>query len=81
MTFSSSSCRSLANWHGGHVIQLWNPYPAESGFQILQLAFLDYQVTVIVEIFHNVVVSFFVVFEDDGFDRRVALDQDTCEES
>jgi hypothetical protein len=49
----------------------------QSLFQVLQLVFFDNQVPVIVEVFDDVVVPFFVVLENDGLDGGVALDEDT----
>lgn len=45
-------------------------------FQILQLALLNDQMPVIVKVFDYVVVSLLVIFEYDGFDRRVTFDED-----
>lgn len=53
-------------------------YLCQPRLQILQLALLDDQMAVIIQIFDDVVVSFFVVFEDDGFHGRIALDEDSC---
>ena len=50
-------------------------YLSKTVLEILQLALLNHEVAVIVKIFHDIVVSFFVVFEDDGFDGWVALDE------
>lgn len=55
-----------------------SPYLAQPVFQILQLALLDDQVAVIVQVLHDIVVLFLVVFEDNCLDRRVTLNQDTC---
>lgn len=43
-------------------------YVVQTSLQILELAFLDDKVVLIVQIFHNVVMSLFVVLEDHGFD-------------
>lgn len=45
--------------------------------QVLQLALLDHQVVLVVQVFYNVVVPLLVVLEDHGFDRGVALDEQT----
>ena len=53
-------------------------YLAQSFFQVLQLALLDDQVTIIVQILHNIIVPFFVIFQNNGFHGRVTFDQDPC---
>lgn len=50
----------------------------QSIFQFLKLALFDYQMAVIVQVFHDIVVVLFVVLEDDGFDGRVAFHENTC---
>ena len=54
------------------------PYLCQPRLQILQLTLLNDQMAVIIQVFDDVVVSFFVVFEDDGFHGRIALDEDSC---
>jgi hypothetical protein len=49
----------------------------ETGLQVLELALLDDQVVLVIQILHNVVVALLVVLEDHGFDRGIALDQET----
>lgn len=55
-----------------------HPYLCQPRLQVLQLALLDDQMTVIVEVFNDIVVSFFVVLENNGFHGRIALDEDSC---
>lgn len=45
--------------------------------QVLKLAFFDDKVVLIIQVFHNVVMAFLVVFQDHGFDRGIALDKKT----
>lgn len=52
-------------------------YMIETGLQVLELALLDDQVVLVIQILHNVVVALLVVLEDHGFDRGIALDQET----
>lgn len=40
----------------------------QTSFQILQLTFLDNEMVLVIQIFHDVVMSLFVVFEDHRFD-------------
>ncbi|RAH46210.1 uncharacterized protein BO95DRAFT_481817 [Aspergillus brunneoviolaceus CBS 621.78] len=51
-----------------------------SDFEILQLTLFDHEVAVVIEVFDDVVVALFVVFQDDGFHGRVAFDEDSCED-
>lgn len=44
------------------------PYLIQANLQILQLALLDHQVLLIIEIFHDVVMALFVVLQDQGLD-------------
>ena len=53
-------------------------YLSKPILQVLELAFLDDKVSVIVQVLDDVVVPFFVVFENDGFDGRVAFDENSC---
>merc|ERR1712187_459650 len=77
MSFSSRSCGDgLARMSISMLSS--SPYLAQPVFQILQLALLDDQVAVIVQVLHDIVVLFLVVFEDNCLDRRVTLNQDTC---
>lgn len=49
----------------------------ETGFQVLELALFNDQVILVIQILHNVVVALLVVLEDHGFDRRIALNEQT----
>lgn len=53
-------------------------YLAQPVFQILQLALLDDQVAVIVQVLHDIIMLLLVVFENNCLDRRVTFNQDTC---
>jgi len=76
MSFSSKSYIPIS-WKPS-VLFCLDSYLAQPELQILQLTLLNDQMTVIVEVFHDVVMSFFVVFKDDRFHGRVAFDQNTC---
>lgn len=51
------------------------PYLSQSFFEILQLTFFDDEMTIIIQVFHDVVVPLFVVLQDDGLDGGVAFDE------
>lgn len=52
-------------------------YVVEAGLEIIKLAFLNHQVILIVQVLHNIVVVLLVIFENQGFDRGIALDKQT----
>ena len=52
-------------------------YVVEAGLEIIKLAFLNHQVILIVQVLHNIVVVLLVIFEDQRFDRGIALDKQT----
>lgn len=52
-------------------------YVVEAGLEIIELTFFNHQVILIVQVLHNIVVMLLVIFEDQGFDRGIALDKQT----
>lgn len=55
---------------------MWT-YSSQPFLQVLQLALLDDQVAVVIEVLHDVVMTLLVVLEDDGLDGGIALDKDS----
>jgi hypothetical protein len=77
MTFWSSSYQPQSSVSHSQKPSREKTHLPQSLFQVLKLVFFDNQVPVIVEVFDDVVVPFFVVLENDGLDGGVALDEDT----
>jgi hypothetical protein len=58
----------------------YEAYPPQSSLEVLELALLDDQMTVIIQIFYNVIMSVFIILEDDSLNGGIALDEDPCYE-
>lgn len=56
----------------------YDSYTPQSSLQVLELALLDDQMTVVTQVFYNVIMSVFVILEDDSLDGGITLDEDTC---
>lgn len=67
---------ACGNCKAGWLVSI-GTYVIEAGLQVLELALFNYQVILIVQVLHNVVMALLVVLKDHGFDRGIALDEET----